>query len=145
VQWAVAQRIGTLAVGDPRGVLNLDAGRRHNLRLRQWQVGRAIAVLRDKAELAGITLHLVDERGTSSTCPACRQRIRKPAGRTMTCTACHTTGHRDLSAPQVAVSPPRRRCCRVCSRTVERDGTFPVPDRPGVTPADQRQEGRLAG
>ncbi|MET7396937.1 zinc ribbon domain-containing protein [Dactylosporangium sp. NPDC005572] len=91
-------RIGTLTVGDPRGVLQLDAGRRQNLRLRQWQVGRAIAVLRDKAALAGITLRLVDERGTSSRCPACQRRVRKPAGRTMTCTNCRTIGHRDLFA-----------------------------------------------
>jgi putative transposase len=30
IAWTVAHRAGTLAVGDPRGVLNLDAGRRHN-------------------------------------------------------------------------------------------------------------------
>ncbi|MET7399323.1 transposase [Dactylosporangium sp. NPDC005572] len=107
VAWAVQHHVGTLAVGDPRGVLQVDAGRRHNLRLRQWQVGRAIAVLRDKAELAGITVRLVDERGTSSTCPTCRRRVRKPAGRTMTCTTCHTTGHRDLfAAATIATRTP---------------------------------------
>jgi transposase len=79
-------------------VLNLAAGRRHNLRLRQWQIGRAIAVLQDKAALAGIVVHLVDERGTSSTCPACRKHIVKPAGRVMTCRTCGYTGHRDLAA-----------------------------------------------
>ena len=73
VSWAVGQRVGVLHVGDPRGVLDLPAGRRHNLRLRQWQIGRLLQVLTDKATLAGITVRLVDERGTSSTCPACRQ------------------------------------------------------------------------
>jgi putative transposase len=107
ITWAVAHRMGTLTVGDPRGVLDLPAGRRHNLRVRQWQIGRAIAILRDKAELAGITVHLVDERGTSSTCPACRHRIPKPAGRTMTCHHCHTTGHRDLlAATTIATRTP---------------------------------------
>ncbi|UWP86266.1 zinc ribbon domain-containing protein [Dactylosporangium fulvum] len=107
IGWAVQHRVGTLTVGDPRGVLNLDAGRRHNLRLRQWQIGRAIAILRDKAELAGIVLHLVDERGTSSTCPACRQRVRKPAGRTMTCGFCNLSGHRDLfAAATIATRTP---------------------------------------
>ncbi|GAA5186488.1 RNA-guided endonuclease TnpB family protein [Rugosimonospora acidiphila] len=101
IGWAVQHRVGTLTVGDPRGVLEQSAGRRHNLRLRQWQIGRAIAVLRDKAELAGITVHLVDERGTSSTCPTCRRRIRKPRGRTMTCPHCQTTGHRDLVAAAI--------------------------------------------
>ena len=58
IGWAVARRIGTLAVGDPRGVLELAAGRRHNRRTRDWRVGRLISVLRDKAGQAGITLIL---------------------------------------------------------------------------------------
>jgi putative transposase len=95
---AMARRVGTLAVGDPRGVLKLNAGRRHNQRTRDWRIGHLIAVLTDKAEAAGISLTLVDERGTSSTCPACRSRIPKPAGRVLTCPACQFTGHRDLTA-----------------------------------------------
>jgi putative transposase len=98
IAWAVDRRVGTLAVGDPRGVLKLDAGRRHNQRTRDWRIGHLIAVLKDKAEVAGISLTLVDERGTSSTCPACRSRIPKPAGRVLACPGCQFTGHRDLSA-----------------------------------------------
>lgn len=98
IAWAVERKVGTLVVGDPRGVLNVPAGRVHNLRLRQWQIGQAVAVLVDKAERAGITVHLVDERGTSSTCPRCRRRIPKPGGRVLTCPYCDTTGHRDLCA-----------------------------------------------
>ena len=109
IDWAVAQRVGTLTVGDPRTVLNRPAGRRHNLRLRQWQIGRHIAILQDKAALAGIVVHLVDERGTSSTCPTCRQPITKPRGRTMTCRHCHLTGHRDLyAAASIATRTPGR-------------------------------------
>ena len=44
IAWAVDRRIGTLAVGDPRGVLKLDAGRRHNQRTRDWRIGHLIAV-----------------------------------------------------------------------------------------------------
>lgn len=107
VAWAVEHRVGTLTVGDPRGVLDLQAGRRHNLRLRQWQLGRLIAILTDKATLASITVHLVDERGTSSTCPACRRRITKPRGRTLTCCHCGTSGHRDLvAAATIATRTP---------------------------------------
>jgi putative transposase len=95
---AVGQRIGTLTVGDPRGVLQQDAGRKHNLRLRQWQIGRTLQILQDKAALAGIRVHLVDERGTSSTCPHCRRRIPKPSGRVMTCRHCSFAGHRDIAA-----------------------------------------------
>jgi hypothetical protein len=39
IAWAVDRRIGTLAVGDPRGVLNIPAGRRHNQRTRDWRIG----------------------------------------------------------------------------------------------------------
>jgi IS605 OrfB family transposase len=107
VAWAVAHRVGTLTVGDPRGVLDQPAGRRHHLRLRQWQLGRAIAILTDKATLAGITVRLVDERGTSSTCPHCHKKIPKPRGRTMTCRHCGTTGHRDLlAAATIATRTP---------------------------------------
>ncbi|WP_231929623.1 RNA-guided endonuclease InsQ/TnpB family protein [Micromonospora inositola] len=98
VSWAVRQRVGVLHVGDPRGVLDIPAGRRHNLRLRQWQIGRLLQVLTDKATLAGITVRLVDERGTSSTCPACHQRVPKPRGRTLSCPHCAFSGHRDLVA-----------------------------------------------
>jgi putative transposase len=98
IAWAVDRRIGTLAVGDPRGVLSLKAGRRHNQRTRDWRIGHLITVLIDKAEAAGISLTLVDERGTSSTCPACASRIPKPAGRVLACPACQFTGHRDLTA-----------------------------------------------
>jgi hypothetical protein len=40
-----------------------------------------IAVLTDKATLAGITVHPVNERDTSSTCPTYRRKISKPRGR----------------------------------------------------------------
>jgi IS605 OrfB family transposase len=98
IAWAVDRRIGTLAVGDPRGVLKLDAGRRHNQRTRDWRIGHLITVLADKAQAAGISVQLVDERGTSSTCPACQSRIPKPPGRVLACPGCPFTGHRDLSA-----------------------------------------------
>jgi IS605 OrfB family transposase len=98
ITWAVDRRVGTLAVGDPRGVLNLKAGRRHNQRTRDWRIGHLITALKDKAQAAGISLQLVDERGTSCTCPACRSRIPKPPGRVLACPACPFTGHRDLSA-----------------------------------------------
>jgi IS605 OrfB family transposase len=98
IGWAVTRRIGTLAVGDPRGVLGIDAGRRHNQRTRDWRVGHLIRVLRDKAAQAGIAVTLVDERGTSSTCPACRARVPKPAGRVFCCPRCGLSGHRDLIA-----------------------------------------------
>jgi putative transposase len=98
IRWAVSNRIGVLAVGDPRGVLDVAAGRRHNQRMRDWRVGRLIGVLSDKAQVAGIAVRLVDERGTSSICPACKRRVNKPRGRVFNCPHCEYTGHRDLIA-----------------------------------------------
>jgi IS605 OrfB family transposase len=121
VTWAVEHRAGTLVVGDPRGVLNLNAGRRHNKRVRDWRIGHLIQALRDKAEAAGITFKLVDERGTSSTCPACARRVPKPAGRNFTCPHCGHHGHRDLvAAVNIAVR--------------NGGGTIPAPaNGPGIT------------
>ncbi|GAB3972215.1 RNA-guided endonuclease TnpB family protein [Actinoallomurus acanthiterrae] len=96
VGWAVQRRVGTLVVGDPRGVLDLKAGRRHNRRVNDWRVGYLLRCLKDKAEQAGIRVVLVDERGTSSTCPACDWRVPKPTGRRFTCVHCGFRGHRDL-------------------------------------------------
>src|ERR1039458_3864568 len=55
-----------------------------------------IASLADKAALAGIEVALVDERGTSSTCPRCGARVAKPKGRTFHCGTCTLVAHRDL-------------------------------------------------
>jgi transposase len=96
IAWSAARRIGILKIGDPRGVLGLAAGRRHNRRVRDWRIGHLLRALQDKAARAGITAILVDERGTSSTCPTCARRVPKPAGRTFSCPHCGFTGHRDL-------------------------------------------------
>jgi hypothetical protein len=61
ISWALQHKIGTLAVGDPRGVLALGAGRRHNQRVRSWRIGHLIGALADKAQAAGISMTLVDE------------------------------------------------------------------------------------
>jgi IS605 OrfB family transposase len=96
VAFAVQQCIGTLLVGDPKGITGRDAGRVQNLRLRQWRRTHLLQALQDKAELAGIVVRLVDERGTSSTCPACHKRVPKPNGRRFSCPYCSFHGHRDL-------------------------------------------------
>jgi IS605 OrfB family transposase len=133
IGWAVDNRVGTLLVGDPRGVLQLAAGRVHNQRLRDWRVGHLISALRDKAEAAGITIELTDERGTSSTCPSCARRVPKPAGREFRCPHCGHTGHRDLVA---AVNIAAKRggpipATQVAGITHRRAGTH----LPGVHPA----------
>jgi transposase len=104
--WAARNRVGTLAVGDPRGVLGLAAGRRHNQRVRSWRVGDLITALRDKAEAAWITVKLVDERGTSSTCPACARRVPRPPGAPSAARIAGIPGTATWSRPPT--SPPGR-------------------------------------
>jgi putative transposase len=96
VSFAIQQRIGTLLVGDPTGITSRDAGRVQNWRLRQWRRTHLLQALHDKAEQAGIIVRLVDERGTSSTCPACQSRVAKPTDRRFHCHGCGFKGHRDL-------------------------------------------------
>jgi IS605 OrfB family transposase len=96
VAFALQQRVGTLLVGDPKGITKQDAGRVQNLRLRRWRRTHLLQALQDKAEQAGIVVRLVDERGTSSTCPDCHQRVPKPTGRRFRCPHCGLQGHRDL-------------------------------------------------
>jgi IS605 OrfB family transposase len=96
IAFAVQHKVGTLLVGDPMGITEHDTGRVQNWRLRQWRRTHLLQALRDKAERAGMVVRLVDERGTSSTCPACQRRVPKPKGRRFGCPHCRFQGHRDL-------------------------------------------------
>jgi IS605 OrfB family transposase len=96
IAFALHQRVGMLVVGDPTGITRQAAGRVQNWRLRQWRRTHLLQSLRDKAEQAGIVVRLVDERGTSSTCPVCRRRVPKPTRRRFRCCHCGLKGHRDL-------------------------------------------------
>jgi putative transposase len=96
IAFALQQRVGALLVGDPTGITDRDAGRVQNWRLRQWRRSHLLQALQDKTEQAGIVVRLVDERGTSSTCPACHRRVPKPTGRRFRCPHCRLQGHRDL-------------------------------------------------
>jgi IS605 OrfB family transposase len=134
VAFAVQHQIGTLVVGDPKGITIQDAGRVQNWRLRQWRRTHLLQALHDKAEVAGIIVRLVDERGTSSTCPACRRRVPKPKGHRFRCCPCGLEGHRDLVG--AATSPPLPAAavpapgCRCWSSTIA-----PAWCRRGVTAA----------
>jgi IS605 OrfB family transposase len=96
IAFAVQHKVGTLLVGDPMGITEHDTGRVQNWRLRQWRRTHLLQALRDKAERTGMVVRLVDERGTSSTCPACQRRVPKPKGRRFGCPHCRFQGHRDL-------------------------------------------------
>jgi IS605 OrfB family transposase len=88
-------------VGDPAGIEHNDAGSVHNRRVSRWARGQARTTLAYRLEELGIDLERVNERGTSSTCPACGNRATK-AGRMLYCQnpACRRRHHRDVAAAQ---------------------------------------------
>ena len=96
VAWLVERKVATVVVGDPKGITTRDCGRHQNLRLHNWRRTHLLACLSDKAEVAGIRMVQVDERGTSSTCPECHRAAPKPKGREFFCPHCGFAGHRDL-------------------------------------------------
>ena len=97
IRWAKAHLVATLVIGDPKGIARLDAGRRQNRRVANtWRRTHLLGALSDKADLAGIDVVRIDERGTSSTCPQCQARSAKPRGRRFACRTCGYLGHRDI-------------------------------------------------
>ncbi len=135
VAYAKERRMGTLVVGDPRGLLGQDSGKRQNLAVSNRMVVGLISTLSDKAESAAIEVVLVDERGTSSTCPRCGARVAKPKGRGFACHHCGLRAHRDVvgaaniasRAPRGGIDP-RRVAMSKRGRTA---GPWPAVARPG--------------
>src|SRR2546423_13201165 len=78
MSWLVENEVGTVVVGEPRGITTRACGHRQNLALRNWRRTHLLACLSDKAELAGIGGVLVNERGRSSTCPEDNRAVPKP-------------------------------------------------------------------
>jgi len=95
VNWVKERAVGTLAVGDVRDVAD---GKRLNTQNQQkigvWSHGRQRQYLTTKAKVARITVVLVDEYGTTKTCPSCRH-LHQPKGRNYRCPACGLVAHRD--------------------------------------------------
>ncbi len=151
IDWALDQRVGTLVVGDPVGVLDLHSGARHDQRSSNDSARPAAAppacwpTKSSTRHGFGITVVIVDERATSSTCPGCARRVaqnhargqggvspaRQPAP-TVSPTA--TSSGRPTSPPNTQAADNRSPSPRP-SRTVEAASTYPVPADPGVTRA----------
>ncbi|MGO8947576.1 MAG: RNA-guided endonuclease TnpB family protein, partial [Ktedonobacterales bacterium] len=92
------QQVGTLFIGNPHGVRNRPTGRHHHQRMSQWEYGKDIRYLKEKASRVGIESFTGSERGTSSQCPACRRYQKTPNGREWVCRhpECGFRGHRDV-------------------------------------------------
>ena len=95
VDWAKERQAGTLAVGDVRDVAD---GKRLSAKSQQkiglWSHGTIRQYVTYKAQAEGIGVELVDEHGTSKTCPRCGRQY-KPRGRIYRCPACGLVAHRD--------------------------------------------------
>ncbi len=91
------QGVGSLFIGNPRGVREKNNGRHHNQRMAQWEYGQDIAYLSYKAQVVGIMSLTGSERGTSSQYPACGWK-QKVKGRVWRCRnpRCSFVGHRDV-------------------------------------------------
>lgn len=149
IEFALENKIATLVVGDLKGITHQDAGRRQNLRLRQWRRTHLLSCLKDKAEIAGIEVVLVNERGTSSSCPECEEKVAKPRNRNFSCKSCGYAGHRDITGARniaalgggrtsTPVLVTHRRAGRPPARRDRRRHLYdarrscPAPGRPGV-------------
>ncbi len=151
--WAAARRIGTLAVGDPRGVLGIAAGRRHNRRTRDWRIGHLITVLRDKAGLAGSPSCWPTSGAPPPPAPPAQPASPSPragcsAARAAGCPGTATCS-RPPTSPGVSPAAPRQPSPRPASRTAAPEPTCPVCPRHDVTraaaPITATPAGPLAG
>jgi putative transposase len=87
--------VQTVVIGDIRDIRKrTDCGHTANQRLHQMPSGIVRHMLTYKAERLGMQVVVVDERGTTKTCPACGQRY-KPTGRMYRCRHCGFVFHRD--------------------------------------------------
>ncbi|HKC73546.1 MAG TPA: transposase, partial [Chloroflexota bacterium] len=97
VQWAQDHGVGTVVIGDVRGVA--DGKRLHRnqqQKISQWGHGTMRRYIGYKAEAVGITVvDTVNEAYTSQTCPRDGQRT-KPKGRVYTCHVCGFRCARDV-------------------------------------------------
>jgi transposase len=93
--------VGRVAIGDPRGIGEVDAGRVHNRRVARWAHARAARALVYRLEELGISSRRVGERGTSSICPSCLRPATK-SGRVLVCSdpTCRRRHHRDVAGAQ---------------------------------------------
>lgn len=99
VEFSKTHDVDTVFIGNPDGVRKKNCGKRHNQRMAQWEYGKDIDYLTYKFKMAGISVLIGSERGTSSTCPECGRR-HKPKGRTWNCPnpeCSYKNKHRDIT------------------------------------------------
>lgn len=89
--------VAKIVIGDLTGILgNTKGGRKSNaMRHNFWSHRYLVQRVKEVAEEYGISVELVDERGTSSRCPRCSAQRVTRRGRLFKCLNCGLEAHRD--------------------------------------------------
>ena len=97
VQDVWMQGVVTIVVGDLTGILeNTSGGHKSNsMRHNFWSHHFLVQRVTEVAEEYGIAVELVDEKGTSSTCPRCGGKRITRRRRLFKCQRCRLEAHRD--------------------------------------------------
>jgi putative transposase len=96
VDWCAERGIQTVVIGDLSGIAQgKRLSRKQQQKISQWEFDQQQQYLSYKLQARSGMLVTVCERGTSSTCPACGERV-KPRGRNFRCPHCGTELHRDV-------------------------------------------------
>jgi putative transposase len=106
VDFAVAQEVSHLAIGDVRDIADgVDKGAGTNQKISQWPHGQFIQYVTYKARRQGIAVSQVDEAYSSRTCSHCGLLRRStPRGRVFACPGCGVQSHRDANGAANIVS-----------------------------------------
>ena len=111
---------------DLNGIKRRNRGRSLNRRLHCfWPVRRLQFYIDYKARLAGLPVHYVNPRGTSTRCPLCGSRLVPSGRRVLKCSECGLEGDRDVIA---------------CLNILKMWGASVPPERPPMNP----EAGRLS-
>jgi transposase len=94
VDWGVETGQSKMVLSQPTGIAKARGRRSQRQRNGYWEYGQQSRMIEYKAE-GLIEIERDEERGTSSTCPKCKQRTH-PSGRQFRCPKCGWSGHRDL-------------------------------------------------
>ncbi|OAA31584.1 transposase [Kosmotoga arenicorallina S304] len=95
VGWCLSQGIGTIAVGDLRGIRDrVDYNSTANQKIHQWLFRKVSDLIKAKAETVGVKVVFARESYTSQTCPVCGAK-HKTSTRNFKCPDCGFMGHRD--------------------------------------------------
>jgi putative transposase len=88
--------VSTVVYGDTTHIRdNVDYGSKVNQKIHQWGFDRIRFQVAYKLAEYGINFKLINERGTSHTCPVCGHHVN-PQGRSFRCPNCNFISHRDV-------------------------------------------------